>query len=243
MTLTDQQPVLRELRSIGEMKQAEFFQKQVWGESDPPDNADILLAIQYEGGLVAGAFSGDQMLGFIFGFPTSQPHIQHSHRLAVHPRARGLRLGLALKWFQRDWCLARDITHVRWTYDPVRRINAGLNIARLGATANTYYEDYYGAMEGINAGVASDRVLADWQLNAPGVVKRTEDHSWQPQKPKGDLLQLRLPDDFQALLAQDMNQAITARLQIREALSTAFAQGYQITGFDPDSGQYWLTRP
>lgn len=240
-------PMLRELHSIAEMKQAERFQKEVWGENDPPDNADILQAIQHEGGIVAGAFVGGRMLGFLFGFPTSQLHIQHSHRLAVHPDARGLGLGLKLKWFQRDWCLARGITHVRWTYDPVRRINASLNIARLGGTSNTYYEDYYGAMEGINAGVPSDRLLVDWHLDAPGVVARAKDPCFRPQIPHGatggdEILRVTPPADFQALLDCDLDLAIAERLRVRQALTERFRTGYQITGFDAQAGQYWLTR-
>ncbi|MCX8955631.1 GNAT family N-acetyltransferase, partial [Ruegeria sp. NA] len=82
----------------------------------PSDNSDIMLAIQQEGGLVAGAFKDRRMLGFLFGFPTSHPDAQHSHRLAVHPDSRGMGLGAKLKWYQRDWCLQRGINVVRWTY-------------------------------------------------------------------------------------------------------------------------------
>ena len=171
---------IRELNSVEELKRSEAFQREVWGQDDPADNSDIMLAIQHEGGLVAGAFSEGRMLGFLFGFPTSQPDVQHSHRLAVHPDSRGMGLGVKLKWYQRDWCLERGITTVRWTYDPLRRVNANLNIARLGATAGTYYHDYYGKMEGINAGVASDRLLAEWHLTAPEVVHRAENPRTPP---------------------------------------------------------------
>ncbi|MCK0149681.1 GNAT family N-acetyltransferase [Marivita sp. S6314] len=236
-------PVLRELAGVSELKYAEAFQRQVWGEDDPPDNSDILLAIQHEGGLVAGAFVGDRMLGFIFGFPTSDPAAQHSHRLAVHPDSRGMGLGIKLKWFQRDWCLARGITRVRWTYDPLRRINAGLNIARLGAECSTYLEDYYGQMEGINAGVPSDRLMADWHLTAPGVVARAEGATPRaPAMDGGQVLRVRIPDDFEAMLSNDLACAISERLRVRDELGTGFADGYRVTGFDTDSNEYLLTR-
>lgn len=232
--------VLRELSGVPELKQAESFQKQVWGENDPPDNSDIMLAIQHEGGLVAGAFLGGRMLGFLFGFPTSDPTAQHSHRLAVHPDSRGMGLGVKLKWFQRDWCLARGITNIRWTYDPLRRINAGLNIARLGATADTYYPDYYGPMEGINAGVASDRLLADWHLTAPSVAARARGEPPALSGPQA--LRIAIPEDFGALLATDLDRAIAERLRVREELISAFADGLRITGFDVQSGEYLLSR-
>lgn len=67
--------VLRELDGVDELKRSEAFQREVWGADDPPDNSDLMLAIQHEGGLVAGAFLGGRMLGFLFGFPTSDPQI------------------------------------------------------------------------------------------------------------------------------------------------------------------------
>lgn len=50
----DTASAIRELQSVSEPKQSEQLQRDVWGEADLPDNSDILLAIQHEGGLVAG---------------------------------------------------------------------------------------------------------------------------------------------------------------------------------------------
>ncbi|WP_323781449.1 GNAT family N-acetyltransferase [Leisingera sp.] len=234
--------VLRELDGVAELKHSESFQKEVWGENDPPDNSDLMLAIQHEGGLVAGAFKDGRMLGFLFGFPTSQPHIQHSHRLAVHPDSRGLGLGLKLKWFQRDWCLKRGITLVRWTYDPLRRINAGLNIARLGGTAKTYYEDYYGKMAGINAGVPSDRLLVDWNLTSPRVEALAEGgRTFGPDDAEGSM-SVVIPEDLDRLLASDLDTAISERMRVREEMTSAFAEGYKVDGFDAETCRYYLTR-
>ena len=151
--------VLRELSGIAEMQRSEAFQIEAWGEGEKPDNSDILMALQSEGGLVAGAFRGDDMLGFLLGFPSATPGVQHSHRLAVKPGLRGLGLGAKLKWFQRDWCLARGVTKVRWTYDPLRAINAGLNIGTLGAVVNEYFVNYYGDMP---ASMRVSRPIASW---------------------------------------------------------------------------------
>ncbi len=123
---------LRDLVGMTEFAAAEALQRDVWGAGDKEDPADLMMVIAAEGGLGAGAFQGAHLLGYVFGFPTRKPGVQHSHRLAVRAEARGTGLGLALKWYQRDWCLARGITMVRWTYDPLRAVNAGLNIHRLG---------------------------------------------------------------------------------------------------------------
>lgn len=221
--------VLRDLASLAEMKAAEAFQRRVWGEDDPADNSDLMLAIQHEGGLVAGAFDGAQMVAFLFGFPTSDPTVQHSHRLGVHPDWQGQGLGLRMKLYQKDWCLARGITRVRWTYDPVRRANAVLNIARLGAVAGVYHRDYYGPMEGINAGVPSDRVVADWDLTAA---------PWAGEADQS----VSIPQDFARLVQTDPAAALSERLRVREALETAFADGLHIAGFDRAQNAYLLSR-
>lgn len=222
--------ILRDLASLSEMKAAEAFQRSVWGEDDPADNADLMMAIQHEGGLVAGAFDGDRMLAFLFAFPTSDPTAQHSHRLGVHPDAQRQGLGVRMKLYQKDWCLERGITRVRWTYDPARRANAVLNIHRLGATANTYYRNYYGEMEGINAGVPSDRLLADWDLT------RTEGASVETVDT------VPIPADFARLVAEDPAMALSERLRIRAALEASFENGLHIAGFDRDANAYLLAR-
>ncbi|MEP2682332.1 MAG: GNAT family N-acetyltransferase [Sulfitobacter sp.] len=242
MTAVNTEVELRELDGVVELKHAEDFQRSVWGADDPADNSDLMLAIQHEGGLVAGAFVEGRMLGFLFGFPTKDPQVQHSHRLAVHPDSRGMGLGARLKWYQRDWCLARGITSVRWTFDPLRRINANLNIARLGATAKVYLPDYYGKMEGINAGVASDRIVAEWALDNKRVAHGAEG-------PRSEMrmhcypLQIAIPKDLDALLAVDLNRAIAERQRVRDEMTTAFAAGYRVTGFDTVSSTYGLSKP
>ena len=240
MTISAENIILRELSGVEELKQAEVFQNEVWGEDDKPDNSDIMLAIQHEGGLVAGAFHEDRMLGFIFGFPSGTAGVQHSHRLAVHSDARGLGLGVRLKLYQRDWCLKRDITLVRWTYDPLRAINAGLNIARLGATANTYHIDYYGAMEGINEGLPSDRLLAEWKLDSSIVIKRAKGIRFSDSDVEDSLQRISIPANYAALIASDMQKAMAERLRVREEMQDAFSKGLRVTGYDGSSSSYLL---
>ncbi|MEH7828376.1 GNAT family N-acetyltransferase [Gemmobacter denitrificans] len=231
--------VFRDLKGMDEFRKAEQLQRDVWGAGDKEDPADLMMVVQHEGGLCAGAFRGDRLLGYVFGFPTVTPGVQHSHRLAVHEDARGLGLGLRLKWYQRDWCRARGIRHVRWTYDPLRLPNASLNIARLGAGASTYLPDYYGAMEGINKGAASDRLLADWHLDSPRVTAAAANRPLPlPQHPA---LEVEIPADFGAILLRDPAEAQRLREANRAALTTAFAAGLKIVGFDPERRVYVLT--
>lgn len=232
--------ILRDLSGMADFFKAEALQRAVWGQDDPADPADLMMVIQAEGGLCAGAFRGDDLLGYVFGFATRTPHIQHSHRLAVLEQARGLGLGLKLKWYQRDWCLARGITHVRWTYDPLRAVNAALNIHRLGAQATTYYPDYYGKMAGINAGAPSDRLLADWYLSDPHVAACAAGNPTLPAEQSARALRIDIPADFGRLLETDPARANDHRLLLRAALQSAFAKGLTIRGYDPQSRSYLL---
>lgn len=229
---------IRDLQGIGEFREAEDLQRAVWGAGDLPEAADLLLALQEEGALVAGAFADGRMIGYVFGFPSASPGVQHSHRLAVLPEARGLNLGARLKWYQRDWCLARGVSLVRWTFDPIRRINAGLNIGVLGAIARTYRADLYGTMQGINAGLPSDRLLAEWHLDSPAVAARAAGHA--PAMPAGATRSLRLTGSSDAELLADPERALAERMRLRHELTGAFAAGLAVIGFDRAEASYWL---
>ena len=231
----------RDLTGMVEFRAAEALQTIVWGDGDTVDPADLMMVIQQEGGLVAGAFQAGRLLGYVFGFPTVTPGVQHSHRLAVHPDARGKGLGGGLKWYQRDWCLAHGITHVRWTYDPLLTTNASLNIARLGGRVRRYLSDYYGAMEGINKGAPSDRLLVDWQLDAPHVIARVPGSTVSAPTVEA-ALRIAIPTDFAAMLAENQSAAVAARLDIGGRLIQAFQDGYAICGYDAVTREYLLSR-
>jgi len=229
----------RDLHGMAEFRAAEDLQRQVWGEGDQPDPADLMFVIQAEGGLVGGAWLDGRLMGYVFGFPTRDPQVQHSHRLAVLPEARGLQLGVRLKFYQRRWCLERGITHVRWTFDPLRIVNATMNIHRLGATSDTYLPDYYGEMAGINSGLASDRLLVDWDLAAP-VSSALAEGRPRPTQPCGPL-NVTLPEDLETLTRNDPEQARALRIDLRQELQAALANGRRIVDFDRKRRHYLLT--
>lgn len=235
--------IIRDLSGMEEFFKAEQLQRDVWGVDDTEDPADLMMVIQHEGGLVAGAFEGERLVGYIFGFPTRETNVQHSHRLAVHPDARGRSLALHLKRYQRDWCLARGITLVRWTFDPLRHTNAHLNIARLGAEVSSYLADYYGVMKGINAGLPSDRLRADWHLASPRAAACA---AWEPGVAPSDLPpgaeRVAIVPDLDRLLSEDYEAALAARLRVRNALTQLFAQGLAIRHYDAATASYLLTK-
>lgn len=229
----------RDLAGMDEFRTAEDLHRAVWSDG-VPEPAALMMVMQSEGGLVGGAFVDGRLMGYVFGSPTRTPGVQYSHRLAVRAEARGMGLGTALKFYQRDWCLKQGIGLVRWTFDPLRAANAALNLNRLGAQSGTYLVDYYGAMEGINRGIASDRLLVDWDLDSPVVAARAGgDMVGQRQ---GTLLPIELPADLDALLSDDIAQAKFARDALRHGLQDVIAKGHRIVGFEAGRRLYVIGR-
>jgi chorismate synthase len=252
---------IRELQTIEEMVAAESIQLQVWGPEIIPHPKELLIPVQHEGGLLAGAFTADgDMVGLVFGFPTRDPAVLHSQILGTLESWRGQGIGRRLKWFQRQWCLSRGINLVRWTVDPLRAANAELNIRHLGGVSSKYLPDYYGAMQGIDAGVPTDRVLVDWYLDSARVSERVDhppaDQGFpeaeevfiisrdQPDSLRPGLacpqILLPIPEHFIDLARRDTPLALDWRMQTRSLFENFFSQGYRITGFTRQKGPAYL---
>ncbi|MDO9524736.1 MAG: GNAT family N-acetyltransferase [Gemmobacter sp.] len=216
--------IYRDLSGLAEFIAAQRLQQVVWGADDQPDPADLMMVVQSEGGICAGAFDGDRLVGYVFGFPTSDPRVQHSHRLAVLNEWRGAGIGAGLKLYQRQWCRARGITKMRWTYDPLILRNAHLNIAKLGAIGQRYLVNYYGAEGSYQAGIETDRIVAELYI---------------PDRPPTQIrAQVAIPRDFDQLLRHDIQAAFGARAETRKLMTDLFDQGLVIVGFDARSGSY-----
>lgn len=164
----------RSLNTPEEFKQLMVFETDVWPGADPvPDH--LLITATQNGGITIGAFLGDRMIGFVFGFVgLYEDGVKHcSHMLGVHPDHRDRGLGYSLKRAQWQMVRKQGIDLITWTYDPLESRNANLNIAKLGAVCNTYKLNIYGDMsDELNIGIPSDRFQVDWWVNSARVEKR-----------------------------------------------------------------------
>jgi predicted GNAT superfamily acetyltransferase len=258
--------VIRELHRPEELKAARRLFEDIWRPAEgnpPPMTAELLRALAHAGSYVAGAFagghrgtpggfpggSGTTLVGASAGFFTAPPDLGlHSHITGVAPGGQHRGVGFALKVHQRAWALARGITEVVWTFDPLVARNAWFNLAKLGARPTAYLEDFYGPMtDAVNAGVASDRLLLAWRLDDPAVAAACAGRPLQPppveaeaaltvgpglepvtHRPDTPAVTVALPPELEAL---DPGQRRAWRQAVREALGGRLAAGAAVTGF------------
>jgi predicted GNAT superfamily acetyltransferase len=261
-------PLIRELKTVSELRQVERLQIDVWGMTEREVvPLHQMLAAARNGGLILGAFVAGQLVGFCYGFPGVRDgdRIFCSHMTGVLPTCQVRDVGYRLKCAQREWAIAQGYRRMVWTYDPLQSLNAYFNLHKLGAEARRYFIDYYGEMDDeINRGLPSDRIEVDWWLDAPEVVDRLEGRrvSRQPADvapvleadgprpgvvidPAGPLVRIQIPRAIRSLRQEDPETALAWRLATREAFQRCLQRGYVAVDFvvSDDRGFYILEKP
>ncbi len=201
------------------------LQQAVWGPEETTP-ANQMIATAHSGGLVLGAFSGLEMVGFALAWPgrVNGESLLYSHMLAVSAAVRGQGIGRALKWRQRQWALAEGYRRMAWTYDPLRRLNALFNLEVLGGEATRLIVNCYGAMQdSLNWGLDSDRFWVEWQLDHPLVEDRCLGKATQQTPDEG--IWVEIPKDMEAIKATDLERAKALQLHFRQAVEPLFAAG------------------
>lgn len=219
----------RVLRTADELAVMPDFEELVWGGEDDRVSVNVLVAVVVEGGVAIAGFDGDTVVATAFGFPTRDPHVLHSHYMAVHPERRREGLAERIKRRQAEWCIDNGYTAMRWTYDPLQLTNAHLNLNKLGAVGVHYHANHYGALGGINGSLPSDRLTVLWQLD-------------RPRPMYGEHRTVRVPPVTPEQIAASAPAAFEARLAVRDALDQPLHDGWQVTGVDRYERTYTLSR-
>jgi predicted GNAT superfamily acetyltransferase len=174
-----------------------------------------------------------------------------------------------LKFEQRRRAREMGLEAVVWAFDPLQASNAAFNLGVLGATCRTYEVDLYGSRtDTLNAGLATDRLLAEWSTTGESVGKTARwadgvdliasgpveyhGHTFlKPDKvlaipPGADHLHLEIPSNIAEVkahaapgVAQEWQQAV------RDAFQAAFGAGFVAVGFsraEPGRPRYVLER-
>jgi len=250
--------VIRDLSGQFEMRKAEELQKEVWGFPD----IDVvpltqMVAVKASGGIVIGAFDGEVLAGFAYGFVGYEDGrvTHHSHMLAVRPGYRSLNIGYLLKLEQRRRALEQGLDQMTWTFDPLQSVNAYFNFSKLGVVSDRYFVNFYGekAASFLHRN-GTDRLWVTWLLNSTevcdrlngispsfevgGVLPMTEvEQDLTPscrgldQLRSGDQPVIEIPADMASATRLSREITLLWREATRAAFTEAFAHGYYVGGF------------
>lgn len=190
--------------------------------------ANLLQALVHNGSYLIGVFDAAKIVGASFAFPSIEPEIHlHSHMTAFIESHRDQGLGTKVKMHQWRWAKERKYSSITWSYDPLVRRNARLNILKLGADLISYQPNFYGNMaDELNHGDESDRLMVRWDTTSAMPAPRIE-----LTEPPYDAELIALPEDIVALRRIDPALSSQYRLEVRAAFLAAFAAGKKVVGF------------
>ena len=226
--------------------------------------SNLLQALSYNGAYVSGAFIDEEVVAAAFAFPGvdahGHPHL-HSHMTAVKENFRNQNIGSTIKWHQRTWALEHGYQRITWTFDPLVRRNAKLNLVKLGVQVLQYLPNFYGDLpDALNAGDPTDRAIAQWDLASERVgfaekelLQTTVDSDLPIVLENMDGTPLErsiseratrvlcyLPEDIIQIRLTNPELALKWRLALRNQLLPRMEDGWRIEGFS-DDGAYVVT--
>lgn len=240
-----------EVRTLDDLSQLEDARRvfdAVWpsGAGATQIQANLLMALVHAGGYASAAYRDGEPIGAALGLvgrheTASGWHTHlHSHMAAVLDPHRDQHIGSALKMHQRMWALSCDIDTIVWTFDPLVRRNAVLNLIKLGVDVEGFEIDFYGSMDdAINADDPTDRLFAWWRLTSDRAVAASRGTLSRIDVAAAladgrDLTVVRVPGDIVAVRSADPAAAAAWRQDVRAALISAFESGRQIVGLSTD---------
>lgn len=254
----------RELTTMEEFDLVVNLQQTVWSMSADHANPNhTLKAVVHSGGSVIGADMDGRIVGFALALVARRDNEFYvwSDMAGVDPRYQGHSIGWGLKQAQRQWALKQGYDAIRWTFDPLQRGNANFNLNKLGAYSDAYHVNFYGNMgDTINMGLPSDRLEITWRLNDSRVIALAAGETSTPSAKdyddgaflvKGHILNIpespldraqyfvEIPYDLKALKQSQMEMAIHWQKSVRDAMTSAFDQGYNAVDFANKKNRCW----
>jgi predicted GNAT superfamily acetyltransferase len=248
---------VRALRTHDEFVRCVDLQNEVWGaEFSERVPAAILKVAQRIGGIAAGAFDDDRLVGFVFGM-TGTEHGQLVHwsdMLAVRDDMRDRGIGRRLKEYQRDTLRGLNVSRIYWTFDPLVSRNAFLNLNRLGARIVEYVPDMYGAETSsvLHRGLGTDRFIVAWDLDDAAAERPMPNVGPAPldapvlnavgtdgrptvpdltNHPLDATVRIAVPAAIDQVQTESVSAATRWRVSTRCAMLWAMDAGYRVTGF------------
>ncbi len=244
---------IREIAGQKELRAVEELQKQVWGIP----NLDVvpltqMVAVQAAGGVLLGAFVGETLVGFVYGFVGCEngQMTHHSHMLAVKPDYRNYDLGRRLKFAQRERVLDQGINLMTWTFDPLQSLNAYFNFSKLGVFSDQYFVNFYGedAASFLHQ-TGTDRLWVTWDLTKDETDKQFDENFGEitplvkvgidefplisefEEAIQNEKALIEIPENINDLVKRNRESAIKWRESTRRAFTEAINAGFTVKDF------------
>jgi predicted GNAT superfamily acetyltransferase len=220
---------LKSLSTLEELNLARQVFDITWRLSGATEiTPNLLQAMVHGGSYLSGAFIDNKIVGAAFAFPATNNGLHlHSHMTAVLDEYRDKGVGYALKIDQWGWAKKKNYSDLSWTFDPLVRRNAKLNIVKLGVDISAYYPNFYGAMpDALNAGDESDRLMVSWSTDIDEPKARE-----LITHPKPDDILIEIPEDIVVIRSKDQSESMKWRRQVRGQFLAAFEKNCKVVGF------------
>jgi predicted GNAT superfamily acetyltransferase len=225
--------LITKLATLSDQKLGRDLFDRTWKMASSTEiTPNLLQAMVHSGSYLTGAFTDNKIVGAAFAFPATNGGLHlHSHMTAVLPEFRDKGVGYALKIDQWNWAKKKNYSYLSWTFDPLVRRNAKLNIVKLGVDISAYFPNFYGAMpDALNAGDESDRLMVSWRtdIDAPK-ARELITH------PKLDDILIEIPEDIVAIRSKNQSESMKWRRQVREQFLAAFEKNGKVVGFSTNN--------
>ena len=224
---------VRELENLQDQDSGRKIFDLTWAmDTGTEITPNLLQAMVHSGAYLSGAFIENKIVGAAFAFPATNNGLHfHSHMTAVLDEYRDKGVGYALKIDQWNWAKKHKYSHLSWTFDPLVRRNAKLNIVKLGVDISAYYPNFYGEMpDALNAGDESDRLMVSWSTDIDEPKARELITHPNP----GDIL-IEIPEDIVAIRSKNQSESMKWRRQVRDQFLAAFEKNGTVIGFSANN--------
>jgi predicted GNAT superfamily acetyltransferase len=224
---------IRKLLDLGHLNLTRRIFDQTWNRGAGTEiTLNLLKAMVHSGSYLSGAFIDNKIVGAAFAFPATNNGLHlHSHMTAVLDAYRDKGVGYALKIDQWNWAKKQNYSHLSWTFDPLVRRNAKLNVVKLGVDISAYYPNFYGEMpDSLNAGDESDRLMVSWSTDIDEPKARQLIAHTKPD----DIL-IEIPEDIVAIRSKDQSESMKWRRQVRDQFLAAFGKNGKVVGFSANN--------
>jgi predicted GNAT superfamily acetyltransferase len=247
--------VIRECLAIDELDNCVRLQREVFGlpELEISPRRHLIVSRQ-AGGWTLGAFVQNgkdwRLVGFVHHLAAVRGSeiFGYSHMMAVDPEYQNRGVGAKLKWSQRERAVQEGRSFIKWTWDPMQARNAHFNLNRLGVTVSSYAQNFYGTdyvtspalTGGVPAGIDSDRLFAEWQLQSRRVTDLARGLDANGEMTIKPQAMVSIPAEWTKLCREDPGRARQEQLRVRNEFQKAFASGLVAAGFERSAACYLL---